>query len=121
MLSMNLQWPDPISFVADIVTIVGVPLLAISFRTIFKEWRYDREHNTVSMGCLEFYNVDLRCGVNLVPLKSVQGCHGSETKFAFQARRMTANDMEPVNIGSSGLRSVMRKRPRSTNRVRRSR
>ncbi|MBS1822646.1 MAG: hypothetical protein JST61_11850 [Acidobacteria bacterium] len=68
---MFFTWPDPISLVADAVTIVGVPILWFTFRGWFKEWKYEREHNTVSMGCMEFNNVDDRCGVNLVPLEDI--------------------------------------------------
>jgi hypothetical protein len=71
ILPMSFTWPDPIGFVADVVTIVGVPIIWFTFRGWFKDWKYDREHNVVSMGCIEFNDVVQRCAINLVPIKSV--------------------------------------------------
>jgi hypothetical protein len=70
---MTFTWPDPLSFVADIISIVGIPTLAVSTWTLYREAKKARELRTVSEGCLEFYNVENRCGVNLVPLEKVTG------------------------------------------------
>ncbi|MGA8086711.1 MAG: hypothetical protein WCA10_05345 [Terracidiphilus sp.] len=68
---MDFQWPDPLGFVADVITIVGIPILYWTFRGAYKDWKYEHEHNIVTMGCIEFNSLDKECGVNLVPIKSV--------------------------------------------------
>jgi hypothetical protein len=68
---MSFTWPDPISFVADIVAIIGIPTLAVSTINLYREAKKAREPQTVSYGCLEFDDVDERCGINLVPLEMV--------------------------------------------------
>jgi hypothetical protein len=68
---MTWTWPDPISFVADIVTFVGIPLLYVSTRQMYHEFEKEREPQAVSHGCLEFYDVVGKCGINLVPLSEV--------------------------------------------------
>jgi hypothetical protein len=71
----SMTFPDPISFAADFVTILGIPLLAFS---TYKTWREIKEERAeqnklkkVSQDCLEFYNRDERVGINLVPLTTV--------------------------------------------------
>lgn len=68
---MGFAWPDPISFIADIVTLVGVPTLAYSTRSLYKQAKKSREPQSVSHGCLEFAYADMKCGINLVPLEAV--------------------------------------------------
>jgi hypothetical protein len=68
---MSFTWPDPISFIADIIAIVGIPTLAVSTLSLYREAKKAREPQTVSFGCLEFYNEDGECGVNLVPLDKI--------------------------------------------------
>jgi hypothetical protein len=66
---MSFTWPDPISFVADIVAIIGIPTLAVSTINLYQEAKKAREPQTVSYGCLEFCDIEDKCGVNLVPLE----------------------------------------------------
>jgi hypothetical protein len=68
---MPFVWPDPISFLADIVTFVGIPVLSVTTYSLYKDAKKERENRTVSMGCMEFNDVDARVGVNLVPLKQI--------------------------------------------------
>ena len=55
---MNFQWPDPISFVADLVTFVGVPVLAYSTRGLYGEFKELRWAKGVSEDCVTFWDVD---------------------------------------------------------------
>ncbi len=68
---MLFTWPDPLGFVADIITVFGIPTLLVSNINLYREAKKAREPQTVSMGCLEFYDVEGKCGVNLVPLEHV--------------------------------------------------
>jgi hypothetical protein len=68
---MTFLWPDPISLVADIIAIVGIPTLAVSTTKLYKDAKKAREPQSVSHGCLEFSYVDQKCGINLVPLTEV--------------------------------------------------
>lgn len=68
---MSFAWPDPISFVADLIAIVGIPTLYVSTKTLYKDVKGAREPQAVSHGCLEFADADRRVGINLVPLKEV--------------------------------------------------
>ncbi|MGO9330938.1 MAG: hypothetical protein ACLQJ0_22900 [Steroidobacteraceae bacterium] len=68
---MTFAWPDPISLVADIISIFGIPVLVASTISLYREARNARRPESVSHGCLEFYDVDGRCGINLIPLKEI--------------------------------------------------
>lgn len=68
---MSFTWPDPISFIADVIAILGIPTLVVSTIALYREAKKAREPQTVSFGCLEFYDVEMRCGVNLVPLEKI--------------------------------------------------
>jgi hypothetical protein len=68
---MSFTWPDPISFVADVIAIVGIPTLAVSTAKLYKDAKKAREPQSVSHGCLEFADVDRRLGINLVPLEEI--------------------------------------------------
>lgn len=68
---MPFSWPDPISFIADIVTVIGIPALAVSTIKLYREAKKARAPQTVSYGCLEFYDEEEKCGVNLVPLEKI--------------------------------------------------
>jgi hypothetical protein len=68
---MFFNWPDPISFVADFIAIVGIPTLAVSTRNLYSDAKKAREPQSVSHGCLEFYDEDKGVGINLVPLKEI--------------------------------------------------
>lgn len=68
---MTFPWPDPIGFIADVVTIVGIPTLAIATRNLYRDAKKARQPQAVSHGCLEFADMDRRVGINLVPLKEV--------------------------------------------------
>ncbi|MGO9650240.1 MAG: hypothetical protein ACLPOO_19585 [Terriglobales bacterium] len=68
---MSFTWPDPISLVADVIAIFGIPTLVVSTLQLYREAKKAREPQTVSFGCLEFCNVEDNCGVNLVPLERI--------------------------------------------------
>jgi len=67
---MIFTWPDPISLAADVVTIVGIPVLAVTTRGLYREYAKSREVKNVSQDCLEFN--ENKTGVNLVPLERVR-------------------------------------------------
>ena len=71
LLCMTCHWPDPISFVADIIAIIGIPTLRVAIRNLYKDVKKAREPQTVSHGCLEFADADDKTGINLVPLTEV--------------------------------------------------
>jgi hypothetical protein len=66
---MLFAWPDPISLVADIVTIIGIPVLAVTTGKLYQEYSKSREIKNVSQDCLEFN--EKGTGINLVPLERV--------------------------------------------------
>ena len=70
-----MNWPDPISAVADVVTFIGIPALAFTSYQMWQEIKKVRaernEIKIVSQDCLEFYDPDQRVGVNLVPLDTI--------------------------------------------------
>jgi len=76
---MLFPWPDPIvGRVADVVTILGVPVLTAGTWQIVREFRKERASRrkieSVSHGCLEFS--DEQGGINLVPLETVAAFPG---------------------------------------------
>jgi hypothetical protein len=77
---MVLSLPDPISLVADAITIVGLPTLVWGTLRLWRDLRKERaqaaerraeeeRREIVSVGCLEFH--DGRAGINLIPLEKV--------------------------------------------------
>jgi hypothetical protein len=76
---MLFLWPDPVvGRVADMVTILGVPVLTAGTWQLVREFRQERAAQRkiegVSHGCLEFVDlIDSRRGVaiNLVPLDRI--------------------------------------------------
>jgi hypothetical protein len=66
---MTLTWPDPLSFFADVVTIVGIPLLVVTTYRLYREYSKSREVKNVSQDCLEFN--EKGTGINLVSLERV--------------------------------------------------
>jgi hypothetical protein len=77
---MEFQWPDPISFFADAITIVGLPTLAWTTWRLWQDARRGRaeavhrraeeeRRQIISVGCLEFS--DGRVAINLVPLEKI--------------------------------------------------
>jgi hypothetical protein len=72
---MLLALPDPLSLAADIVTILGVPTLAVGTWRLYLEYRKEREERKqlkgVSEDCLEFFDVEDRLAINLVPLETL--------------------------------------------------
>ncbi|HKX00583.1 MAG TPA: hypothetical protein VJN43_22780 [Bryobacteraceae bacterium] len=72
---MLLPWFEIVGRVADVVTILGVPLLLVGTRQLYKELRRQRaarkEMKFVSQDCLEFFDSREEVGVNLVPLEKV--------------------------------------------------
>ncbi len=72
---MMYSWLDVVGHVADVVTILGVPLLAAGTWQLVRETRRERAERKalkiVSQDCLEFYDPRQKVGVNLVPLERV--------------------------------------------------
>jgi len=68
---MSFSWPDPISFIADVVTLVCIPTISVSTWKLYKQVKKAREPQSVSHGCLEFADEDDRVGINLIPLEAV--------------------------------------------------
>ncbi len=66
---MSIQWPDPISFVADIVTFIGIPVLLYSTSGLYREFKDLRKAKGVSEDCVTFFDVDAKCAINSVPFK----------------------------------------------------
>lgn len=66
---MNFPWPDPISFVADVVTFVGIPVLLYSTRGLYREFKEFRRVKGVSEDCVTFLDVESKCAINSVPFK----------------------------------------------------
>lgn len=66
---MTFQWPDPISFVADVVTFIGIPVLFYSTNGLYREFKELRKVKGVTEDCVTFLDVDRKCAVNAVPLK----------------------------------------------------
>ena len=63
--------PDPISFIADVVTIIGVPVLVVATWQLYQEAKEARKRKGVGEDCLNFFDVTAKCAVNLVPFKNV--------------------------------------------------
>lgn len=68
---MIFTLPDPISLIADVISIIGIPILAISTRNLYRDAKKAREPQSVSHGCLEFGRAHNKSGINLVPLSDV--------------------------------------------------
>jgi len=66
---MTLTWPDPLSLIADVVTIVGIPILVVTSYRLYREYAKSREVKNVSQDCLEFN--EKGTGINLVPLQRI--------------------------------------------------
>ena len=66
---MVFNWPDPISFVADIIAIIGIPTLAVTNYQFYQAYLKRKEIKNVSQDCLEFN--ERHTGINLVPLDRV--------------------------------------------------
>jgi hypothetical protein len=66
---MTFAWPDPLSLITDVVTIIGIPVLGVTTYRLYREYAKSREVKSVSQGCLEFN--ENRTGINLVPLERV--------------------------------------------------
>ena len=70
---MAFAWPDPISLIADVVTIIGLPAIVVTTWSLYREFRKERAERKklISEGCLEFLDSQQRVAVNLVPLDRV--------------------------------------------------
>jgi hypothetical protein len=70
---MNFQLPDPISFVADAISIVGIPVLFVSTIRLYKDTKKAREEakraKGVSEDCIIFRDESADCAINNVPFK----------------------------------------------------
>jgi hypothetical protein len=64
-----MNWIKFLDIVADVVTIVGIPVLVVATGKLYQEYRKAREVKFVSQDCLEFN--EQKTGINLVPLKMV--------------------------------------------------
>ncbi len=60
---------DLLGILADFVTIIGIPALAVTTYRLYREYEKSSEPGIVSQYCLEFS--DRECGINLVPLEKV--------------------------------------------------
>jgi hypothetical protein len=68
---MPFTWPDPISFVADIVTIVAIPTLGVATWNLYKQVKDSRKLRGVTEESVTFYDVAKKTGINVVPFKNV--------------------------------------------------
>lgn len=68
---MSFSWPDPISFIADVVTLVCIPTISVSTWKLYKQAKKAREPQSVGHECLQFHDEDKEVGINLVPLETV--------------------------------------------------
>ena len=70
---MVLRW---LNLIADIVTIIGVPVLVVSVCKLYREHQKERaERGTirgVSEDCLEFYDRQEKVAINLIPLETIR-------------------------------------------------
>ena len=66
---MYFTWPDPISFFADLITVVGVPTLAVSTWKLYQAQREERKPKGISQECVSFYDVDRKVSINLIPFE----------------------------------------------------
>lgn len=64
-----MTWLDIFGLLADIITIIGVPVLTWTTWKLYQQYRESREIKNVSQDCLEFN--DQETGINLVPLNKV--------------------------------------------------
>ena len=64
-----MTWLDIFGLLADIITIIGVPVLAWTTWKLYQQYRESREIKNVSQDCLEFNEQET--GINLVPLNKV--------------------------------------------------
>lgn len=69
---MSFAWPDPISLLADAVTIIGIPLLAWGTRNLYHEFKEARQPKGVGEDCLMFFDSNAKFIVNNVPYKDFQ-------------------------------------------------
>jgi len=111
VLYMCFQWPDPISFVADVIAIVGIPTLVVSTAKLYKDAKKAREPQNVSHGCLEFYDVDEKVGINLVPWQRLPRFPGRATMSSFLASTTIRNLWEAAIIRLSMWSSPISQRP----------
>jgi hypothetical protein len=70
---MTLRW---LNLIAEIVTIIGVPVLVVSMFKLYREYQRDRAGRGtikgVSEDCLEFYDRQENVAVNLIPLETIR-------------------------------------------------
>jgi hypothetical protein len=70
---MALRW---LSLIADIMMIIGVPVLVVSMYKLYREYRRERaERGTIkgiSEDCLEFYDRQENVAINLIPLETIR-------------------------------------------------
>ncbi len=69
---MIFTWPDQIiSRVADVLTLIGVPVLISSMWGFYQQFKKERQPRGVSENCVSFYDVNAKCAINLVPFKQL--------------------------------------------------
>ena len=73
---MPFTWPDPISLIADIVTIVAVPTLGVATWNLYKQVKDSRKSRGVTEESVTFYDVTKKTGVNIVLLKRYNSPQG---------------------------------------------
>lgn len=99
---MRVKWPDPITLIADLVIIFVIPTLVVSTVKLYREAKKARQPQIVSHGCLEFYDFDARCAVNLVPLEEVIGIPRSGDRLVLpgdsEAKEYGAGTYEVLSV-----------------------
>jgi len=72
---MTLGWRDLLSLLADIVALLGIPVLVVTTARLVGEIKKERAERRalkiISEGCLEFLDSEHKVGINLVPFERV--------------------------------------------------
>jgi len=51
---MQIEWPDPLSIAADLITVLGIPVLAVTLWKLWHGFQKLRRRRSVSQDCVEF-------------------------------------------------------------------
>lgn len=71
-----MHWLDWLNLIADIVTMIGVPVLAVSTWKLYQDAKEARKLKGVGEDCLNFYDLDAKCKINLVPFRNTGAIPG---------------------------------------------
>jgi len=70
-----MTWLDWFSFAADVVTFVGIPTLAYTTWNFYQQFKKESAERKVvkivGEGCLEFYDLQQKVVINVVPLNKL--------------------------------------------------